>query len=156
MSASSEPSRSGTKLVWFALFLLAADPKDWKNANIRIPWCADANCVNLAVFQVKFRRHSKNTITLGTLERFELLISFEMRRAHSWFPTRSAEAATVCVYTAVRELCTRVHTISEISVSILNLVCTSSSSMFSVPKHVLVRSKEHTVITYFDTEENVF
>ena len=63
------------------MFVLVADPKDWENANIRIPMCADANCGNSAVFQVNFRQHQKNTIilgTVGTLDRFELLISCEL------------------------------------------------------------------------------
>ena len=60
------------------MFVLVANPKDSENANIRIPLCADANCGNSGVFPVKFRRHQKNTIILGTLDRFELLTSCEL------------------------------------------------------------------------------
>ena len=61
------------------MFVLVADPKDWGNANIRIPLYADANCGNSAVFQVKFRRHQKNSIILGTLDHFELLLRHNVR-----------------------------------------------------------------------------
>jgi hypothetical protein len=56
----SEPSRLGTKLVCFTMFVLVADPKDWENANIRIPLCTNANCGNSAVFHIKFRRHQNS------------------------------------------------------------------------------------------------
>jgi hypothetical protein len=83
MEASSEPSRFGTKLV-------VVEPKDLENANIRIPLCADANCGNSAVFQVKYRRHQKNTIILGTLDSFE-----HCAHCHALF--QSAAAAACCV-----------------------------------------------------------
>ena len=54
--------------VVFHVCMLVADPKDRGGANMRTMWCLDADCVNSAVFQLKFGRQRKGTISLGSLD----------------------------------------------------------------------------------------